>query len=65
VSFSWVDPNFSVQYLQREEIRATLRLARLLREAGRQAQVHVPDEAALARARTTTSLPWHSTLRVL
>lgn len=65
MSFSWVDPNFSVQYRQRAEIRATLRLARLLRETGRQAQLHVPDEDALDRARTTTSLPWHSTLRVL
>ena len=65
MSFSWVDPNFTVQYLQREETRATLRLAALLREVGRHAQLHVPDEDALDRARSTTSLPWHSTLRVL
>ena len=65
MSFSWVDPNFSVLYRQREELRATLRLASLLREVGRYTQLHVPDEEALDRARSTTSLPWHSTLRVL
>ena len=65
MSFSWVDPNFSIQYCQREELRATLRLAAMLREVGKYAQLHVPDEEALDRARSTTSLPWHSTLRVL
>jgi len=65
VSFSWVDPHFAVQYRQREETRATLRLAALLREAGRHAQLHVPDEDALDRARTTPTLPWTSTLRSL
>lgn len=65
MSFSWVDPNFAVQYLQREEIRATLRLAELLREVGRKAQVHVPDDEALERSRTTATVPWTGTLRAL
>ncbi len=65
MSFSWVDPNFAVQYLQREEIRATLRLAELLREVGRKAQVHVPDAEALDRSRTTPTVPWTGTLRAL
>lgn len=64
MSFSWVDPNFAVQYLQREEIRATLRLAELLREVGRKAQVHAPDEKVLDRSRTPT-VPWTGTLRAL
>lgn len=65
MSFSWVDPNFAVQYLQREEIRATLRLAELLREVGRKAQVHVPDAEVLDRSRTTPTVPWTGTLRAL
>jgi hypothetical protein len=32
VSYSWVDPHYAKLYAQREEIRASLRLAAKLRE---------------------------------